>query len=141
MKYSVPLFIEREARITPGLTFKQLIILLLAGALSYLCFRVFPGPLKWLFAFPIFALGIFLSFFKIEGMSPLKVITHFLDYLLQARIYVWEKEKEVVGYKEEEFKVVKVKKRKESAEEKIEILEKKESSLSNLKLKLDLKTK
>lgn len=141
MKYPVPLFIEREARIIPGLTFKQFIVLLVFFALAGACFKVFPSILKWVFGFLFSFLGVFLAFFKIEGWSPFQILGAAFQYFTQARIYIWKKEKEFISLFEEEKKQ-KIKKEKPQEEKKEEVfLPSKKSQILATKLKIEMKTK
>lgn len=139
MKYNVPLFIEREARIIPGLTFKQLVYLMIFGVLGILLWARLPGFLKYIFAPPFFLVGISLAFVKIEGLSAVKVVGFILEYLTGGRIFIWKKEKERLKYEEEKkpFPLIKVAKR----EEEKKFLKERESLISGAKLKLEMKTK
>lgn len=145
MKYKVPLFIEREARIIPGLTFKQLGYLLGFGIAGIIFWVKLPGFLKYIVSPLFFFFGFVLAFFKLEGLPTSKLLIALFEYLTGGKIFIWKKEKEAIKLYEKKLPFFK-KARKEEIEQKREIFEeelfqKTESKIAKTKLKLEMKTK
>lgn len=143
MKYKLPLFIEREARIVPGFTFKQLGYLLGFGIVGVIFWVKLPSFLKYIVSPLFFFFGLFLAFFKIEGLPSSKLLIALFEYLAGGKIFIWKKEKEVIKLEEEKeflpFKKVEKEKKKEILEK--ESTQKTESKIAKIKLKLEMKTK
>ena len=109
MRFTVPQFIEREAKIIGPLTFKQFIYV---GSAGLACFIIYFS-----FSFDIFLMScIFIggtasafAFLKIDGIPLTKFIWNFFKYSLSPKVYLWKKGKlgatdiqEKISMKEEE---------------------------------------
>lgn len=91
MEFTVPQFIEKEAKIVGPFTFKQFIFIGIAGGICLLLFFVLP-----LFAFIIITLILLgsafaLAFLKIEKTSLPVYIKNFFIFLFKPRVYLWKK--------------------------------------------------
>ena len=91
MEFTVPQFIEKEAKIVGPFTFKQFIFIGTAGGACLLLFFVLP-----LFVFVIVAIVLLgsafaLAFLKIEKTSLPVYIKNFFIFLLKPRVYLWKK--------------------------------------------------
>lgn len=94
MKFSVPQFIEREARIAGPLTFRQLLYLLGAGLVIVLFYYSLAKTNPTLFTvITIILLGIAsaFAFLKIGGYSFGVFLKNFLGFLRSSKVYIWEK--------------------------------------------------
>lgn len=111
-QYPVPQFIEREAKITFFLTFRQFIYLIVVGFLGYLLYKIFPFFLFLIIFFPTGGLILASAFIKINGRSFLSWFKDYLDFLKGGKKYVWKKEK--VSYPRKLLKEKETKIRKES---------------------------
>ena len=91
MRFTVPQFIEREAKIIGPLTFKQF---LYVGSAGLGCFIVYFS-----FSFDIFLISCFLlggiasafAFLKIDGIPFPKFLWNFFKYSLSPKVYLWKK--------------------------------------------------
>jgi len=91
MEFTVPKFIEKEAKIVGPFTFKQFIFIGTAGGLCLLLYFVLPMFVFILVA--VFLLGgaFALAFLKIEKTSLPVYIKNFIGFLFKPKIYLWEK--------------------------------------------------
>ena len=91
MRFTVPQFIEREAKIIGPLTFKQFLYI---GTAGLACFIVYFS-----FSFDIFLISCFLlggiasafAFLEIDGIPLSKVLWNFFKYSLSPKVYLWKK--------------------------------------------------
>ena len=126
MRFTVPQFIEYEAKVIGPFTFKQFIIVATAGIICFIFFLKTP-PYIFLPIWIIVGGGaLALTFVKISGRSPLVMLQNFLMFSISSKIYLWKRKvippkilkKEVIKKKEEgepTLKVVKKSKLKELA--------------------------
>jgi hypothetical protein len=91
MEFTVPQFIEKEARIVGPLTFKQFIFVGSAGALCL--FLYFFVSLQMFIIMAIFILGMAfsLAFLKIEKIPLPIFIKNMFAFLFKPKIYLWKK--------------------------------------------------
>jgi len=91
MEFTVPKFIEKEARIVGPLTFKQFIFIGAAGAISIFVYFVLPFYL-FIIAVIILLGGSFaLAFLKIGKTALPSFILNFFTFIFKPRIYLWKK--------------------------------------------------
>ena len=135
MRFTVPQFIEREAKIIGPLTFKQFLYI---GSAGLACFMIYFS-----FSFDIFLMSCFFlggiaaafAFLEIDGIPLQKFLWNFFKYNLSPKIYLWKN-----GGME-----------KANIQGKIQIQETKtegdnlsiggKSSLKNIKTKIEIETK
>ena len=123
MRFTVPQFIEHEAKIIGPLTFKQFAILGFAGAICLFLFFMARG----LFIIGLIVVGggaIAFSFVKIQGVPLVTFVKHFFIFLFKPRLYLWKKKTSPPRFLVSEKKKIKTKKMEEK-----ELEEKKESKL------------
>ena len=91
MDFTVPQFIEKEAKIVGPLTFKQFIFVGIAGALCLFLFFTVPFYLFVILA--IFLLGgsLALAFLKIGKVSMPVFVKNFFVFLFKPKIYLWKR--------------------------------------------------
>jgi len=115
MEFTIPQFIEKEAKIVGPLTFKQFIFIGIAG--GFCLFLYFATP------FPVFVFGVIfflggamaLAFVKINK-TPLPVfIKNVVFFLFKPRVYLWKKERTPLHL----YSVKKIEKVEEKKEEQI----------------------
>lgn len=131
MRFSVPQFIEHEAKIVGPLTFKQFLYIGSAGVIGFVFYHSLPRPV-FLPIVIILGLGSFaLAFVKINGMPLPKAIANFFKFVLSSRIYLWQKDEEKTGA-QRKTKI-------ETFEKKLSIKEEltKESQLRKISTKID----
>ena len=90
MPYTVPQFIEREAKIAGPFTFRQLGFLVGAGMIAIVLFFLLPFFLFIVAALILAGSALALSFVKIEGIPLHTMIKKFSYSLMQPRIYLWQ---------------------------------------------------
>lgn len=92
MRFEVPQFIDIEDKVFGPLTFKQFIYL--AGSVGLSAVLWIFAPL--LIALPlialVIALGVALSFYKINNKPFIAVIESAFKYSLAHKLYIWKKE-------------------------------------------------
>ncbi len=91
MQFTVPKFIEKEAKIVGPFTFKQFIFIGIAGGICL--FLYFTVSFGIFISFSVFILGIAfsLAFVKIKKTSLPIVIKNFFFFLTEPKIYLWKK--------------------------------------------------
>jgi hypothetical protein len=91
MQFVVPKFIEREARVAGPLTFKQLAIFIIAGAICFILYRLLPFVVFFFLSILILFLGFVLAFGEVGGRPVLKIFTSSLTFFLSPKIFIWKK--------------------------------------------------
>ncbi|MCK9393276.1 MAG: hypothetical protein WCX30_00975 [Candidatus Paceibacterota bacterium] len=100
MQVRVPQFIEHDPKLLGPFTLSQtlyvgaalfgtFILYLLIGQKNFFLFLFLSGLL--------FAIAIFLAFYKVEGLSIPYVIKNSLDFNMKTKLYIW-KRKEIPIY-------------------------------------------
>lgn len=91
MDFTVPQFIDKEAKIVGPLTFKQFIIVLVPA--GFCLFLYFVLPFSVFIAATIFfvGLGLALAFLKINGATLPVFIKNAMLYLFGSKVYLWKK--------------------------------------------------
>lgn len=90
MEFTVPQFIEKEAKIVGPMTFKQFIFVGIAGAVCI--FLYFTVPITTFIVAAIFILGVALSlaFLKIQKISLPILIKNLVMYVFGPKVYLWK---------------------------------------------------
>jgi len=124
MRFIVPQFIEKEAKIAGPLTFKQFAILGFAGAVCLFLFFMAPRGIFVIGLIVLFGGAIAFSFIKIQGISLITFVKHFFVFLFKPRLYLWKKKTSPPKFLVTERKKIKTKQMEEQ-----ELEEKKQSKL------------
>ncbi len=135
MRFTVPQFIEHEAKIVGPFTFRQFIFIAIAGAISFFVYTIAP-----FFVFVIVAvfsggIALALAFLQINGRSLPVVISSFFRFNLAPKMYLWKKSKIQIKVFEKES--LSVKEEKEEEESPLKIAEK--SQLKKLRTEIETK--
>ncbi len=140
MRFTVPQFIEYEAKIVGPFTFKQFIYVGIAGAICFILYFTVPF---FIFLISCFVLGggaLTLAFLKIGGRGVPTIFGNFLRYTLAPKMYIWhKKEQPVTVYKKEGTTFVKSQGSENKEELPLKIAEK--SQLKKLHTQIETKTK
>lgn len=94
MRFTIPQFIEHEAKIIGPLTFKQFIFV---GIAALICFILYFSVSFDLFLLGCIVLGgisIAFAFLKIEGIPLPQVVSNFLKFSFSPKKYLWEKKEQ-----------------------------------------------
>jgi len=91
MQFTVPKFLEREAVIAFGLTFKNLAILAGLGFILFVLYYVLPKVVFVLVAIVFGTAFLVATFVKVGGQSLPQIIFHSFGFFFSSRSYVWDK--------------------------------------------------
>ena len=92
MEYQVPQFIEVEDKIVGPLTLKQFIYLAGTAGICVVFFFTLPLVFAILLAIPIVALGVALSFYKVNGKTFVEMLEAGFNYYLGAKMFLWRRD-------------------------------------------------
>ncbi len=133
MKFTVPQFIEKEAKIVGPFTFKQFIFIGIAGGICLFLFFTVPLYLFIIAAIVLLGGAFGLAFLKIGKTSLPIFIKNFFSFLFKPKIYLWKKKTSPPKF------LRKVKEEKEEIEKESELKVTKGSKLDELFTKLETK--
>jgi len=91
MEFTVPQFIEYEAKVIGPFTFKQFIIV---GAAGITCFVLYLKTPLYIFLPLAIIIGggaLSLVFLKIGGRSPIVMLKNSLFFSISPKIYLWKR--------------------------------------------------
>lgn len=91
MEFSIPQFIEKEAKIVGPLTFKQFVFIGTAAGVCILLFFLLPFYLFIIATIILVGGALALAFVKIQGISLPVVIKNFFFFLFKPKVYLWKK--------------------------------------------------
>ncbi|XOB41254.1 MAG: PrgI family mobile element protein [Candidatus Nealsonbacteria bacterium] len=133
MRFTVPQFIEHEAKIVGPLTFKQFIYVGIAGAICFMIYFSAPFSIFIIACVFIGGASIALAFLKVGGRPLPSVVISFLKFKLSPKMYLWKK-------KEGTISVLRKAEKKEVEEETpLKIVRK--SHLKDVQTEIETKTK
>jgi len=138
MQFTVPQFIEHEAKIIGPLTFKQFIFIGAAGAVCFVLYFSIAKINFFLFlilSIIILGVGAALALLKIGGQGLPTILTNFLRFSLGSKIYIWKEKGTPITI----FKKVEIKKEVKKEELPLKIAEK--SQLKKIRNEIEMKTK
>ena len=133
MRFTVPQFIEHEAKIVGPLTFKQFTYIGIAGAICFIIYFSVSFTVFILACVVLLGGGMALAFLKVGGRSLPGVIGSFLRFKLTPKMYLWKKKPGTISILETK----KVEKKEEETSLKIV----KKSQLKDIQTKIETKTK
>lgn len=94
MRFTVPQFIEHEAKIVGPLTFKQFIFVGIAGAVCFAFYYLIGKTNFFLFlilSIIVLAVGAGLAFLKIGGRGLPTILANFLRFNFGSKFYIWKR--------------------------------------------------
>lgn len=131
MRFVVPKFIDREARILGPLTFKQFLGLGGVGAILFMLYYSLPFSIFIISAIILTTTAFSFIFIKIQGQSLPFVLKNFLTFSSNSKLYLWKKK----DISPKIIKKEKIEKAKEAETIKLKISQ---SKLKNLSSRLDI---
>ncbi len=135
MRFTVPQFIEYEAKIVGPLTFRQFVYVGIASAICFVLYFTAPFSL-FLIASIVLGVGaLALAFLKIGGRGLPTVLANFLRFNLMPKMYIWRKKEAPVTVFKKEIK------KEEKIEEELPLKIAEKSQLKKLKTRIETKTK
>jgi len=96
MRFTVPQFIEHEAKIVGPLTFRQFIFIGFAGAIAFLLYFSVPFSIFLTASIVLVGGAAALAFLKIGGRSLPVILANFLKFTASPKIYLWRKKEEAI---------------------------------------------
>ena len=93
MRFQVPQFIEVEDKIIGPLTISQFIFL--AGGIGFLIamWLILPVWLAIIVGGPVALFGLALAFYKVNDRPFIFALQHALEYSVNNKLYIWDKER------------------------------------------------
>ena len=91
MRFTIPQFIEHEAKIIGPLTFKQVIFIGTAGVVCFILYFLVPFSVFLVACVILAGGGIALAFLKIGGRSLPLTLVNLLKFSVMPKIYIWKK--------------------------------------------------
>ena len=90
MEFTVPKFIEKEAKIIGPLTFKQFLCLVIPGATVFIAYYTLPVAITIFLAIILMGMGLAFAFYKPGGRSFPLVMKNFVTFYPSSKLYVWK---------------------------------------------------
>ncbi len=134
MRFTVPQFIEHEAKIVGPLTFKQFIYVGIGAAICFMLYFSVPFSVFVLACVFIGGAAIALAFLKIGGRSLPGVIGNFLKFKLSPKMYLWKKKQGTIS-------ILKKAEKKEVEKEETPLKIAKKSKLKSIQTEIETKTR
>ncbi len=139
MRFTVPQFIDYEAKIVGPLTFRQFVYVGIAGAVCFVLYFTAPFSLFLISCFVLGGGALAFAFIKIGGRSLPTILANLLRFSLTPKMYIWRKKETLVTvYKKKVSASVESTADKEE-ELPLKIAEK--SRLKKMKIQIETKTK
>lgn len=91
MRFTIPQFIEHEAKIIGPLTFKQVIFIGAAGVVCFILYFSAPFSVFLVASVILGGTGVALAFLKIGGRSLPLTLVNLLKFSVMPKIYIWKK--------------------------------------------------
>ena len=91
MKFTVPQFIEMEAKIVGPLTFKQFGFFGVAGIIAFMLYFTVPFEIFLFLGAILIAGAAALAFLKVDGISLTDVLINALKFNSSPKMYIWKK--------------------------------------------------
>ena len=91
MRFQVPQFIERDARVVGPFTFKQFVYLGVPTAVAFFLYFIAPF-FVFLFSTVVFlSFGFLFAFVNVGGRSFPTILLNFLHFSVGPKTYIWKK--------------------------------------------------
>jgi hypothetical protein len=135
MRFTVPKFIEHEAKIVGPLTFRQFIFVGMAGGICFVLYFTVPFSIFLVASLVLGGGAVALAFLKIGGRPLSIILANFLKFNISPKMYIWKKTEAPIKV----FKKEKVKKEEVEDELPLKIAER--SQLKKLRTKIETQTK
>ena len=104
MRFTVPQFIEHEAKIVGPLTFRQFVFVGVAVAICFVFYFSFPFTTFLMVSMVLIGAALGLAFLKVNGKPLPSLLFDFLKFTIAPKMYVWKKkERQVMVYRKSEI--------------------------------------
>jgi|AntAceMinimDraft_18_1070375.scaffolds.fasta_scaffold46434_2 hypothetical protein len=91
MSFVVPKFIERKPKIVGALNLKQLFYVGVGVVASVYLYYTASFYVFVFLSIILISSGVFLAFYKIEGISITTAIGNFFFFFMSSKVYLWKK--------------------------------------------------
>lgn len=91
MRFTVPQFIEHEAKIVGPLTFKQFVFIGIAAAICFLLFFLAPFSVFIISTVVLGGLSVVFAFLKVGGRPVPEILKYLFTFSSSPKIYLWKK--------------------------------------------------
>ena len=91
MRFQVPQFIEREARVVGPFTFKQFVYLGVPTAAAFFLYFAAPFFVFLFSTIVLLSIGFLFAFVNVGGRSFPTILMNFLHFSVRPKIYIWKK--------------------------------------------------
>jgi len=91
MEFTIPQFIEKEAKIVGPLTLKQFAFFGVAIVVCVILYFVLPPVVFFIFCIPLLIGAGIMAFYKKEGIPLPGLIVGWFLFLFKPKIYLWKK--------------------------------------------------
>ena len=136
MRFSIPQFIEHEAKIIGPLTFKQFIFVGVAGVICFVLYFTVSFTIFLISCFVFGGIALAFAFLKIGGIPFPSLVGNFLRFSLSPKLYLWKKR----GAKEPSYEE-KIMEAEKTEEKKVTLKIGGQSQLSNIKTRIETENK
>lgn len=136
MKFTIPQFIERDAKIVGPFSFKQFGFILAAGVICVVFYIALPMLFFILFSIIVMGIGLALAMFKVGRTTLPELIKNLFVFILRPKIYFWHKKtrRNLIGGERVE-KIEKI----EEPRKKISVPLKRKGHLQDLSMQIETK--
>lgn len=138
MEFTVPKFIEKEARIVGPLTFKQFIFIGTAAGICLVLFFILPFAFFIIITVILLGLALALSFLKVQRTSMPDFVKNFFVFIFKPRVYLWKKKTSPPKFLKKPEESV-IKKEEESIEKKSKLKVSRGSRIDELFTRIETK--
>lgn len=138
MRYTVPQFIEYEAKVVGPLTFGQFIFIGMAAASCFVLYFLLPLTVFLFATAIIMTIAFVFSLLKIGGRSITTILANFLKFNLGSKMYIWKKKEMPVMYTKSELKKG-LEKKKEEVDEGLPLKIAEKSQLKRIRTKIEIR--
>lgn len=107
MRFTVPQFIEMEAKIVGPLTFKQFGFFAVAGMIAFMLYSIAPFEIFLFVGAILMAGAAALSFLKVDGISFTNVLINALKFNSSPKMYIWKKREIPIKIIKKEVELIK----------------------------------
>jgi len=91
MRFQVPQFIDYEIKIIGPFTFKQFMLIAIAGTVCFILYFTISFAKFLLATIVLMGVALTLAFVKVGGRSLPIILMNFFNFSLSPRIYLWKK--------------------------------------------------
>jgi len=138
MRFTVPQFIEHEAKIVGPLTFKQFIFVGIAAAICFVLYYSVPLTFFLIGCVILGGGALAFAFLEVGGRSLPIVLSNFLRFNLMPKMYIWKKTEAKIEIIKKE---IKREREKDKDKEELPLKIDEKSQLKKIRTRIETKTK